>query len=310
MTDIPNTLLGTMAHVSKLLVEVNSLCNNNCVYCYLSDKKSDGLDSFSHLSSRLEYFRKSGTRYLDISGGEPTLWSHLTRLMRHARDIGFENITLVTNGRRLAYSKYLEKLITSGLERVVISFDGPDKETAESITRTPGSFKETIMAMKNIKKAGIELGVTIVVVKQNYKKLPEMFDMVFSLKADFLNVQFMLPDFEYGRSIPSDIVPRYDDVLPYIKKAVDNHSKQKINIHFVPFCCLPGLDDRISPESIKDHRHVVNFSGLEYNLGEHLRNGCIKPASCKSCKHNERCIGFFTSYAKELGISIPETSPI
>jgi MoaA/NifB/PqqE/SkfB family radical SAM enzyme len=264
-----------MKGINKVLVEVNSVCNSNCTYCYIPDKTGTGEDSFDYLAGRIREFRLSGTRYIDFTGGEPTLWPHLPRIVRYAKSLGYENMTLVTNGRRLSYKKYLDRLIQSGIERIIISYDGPTRKIAESITRTPGSFSQTLKAFRNVKESSAELGATIVVVKANI---------------------------DFARRIPSEIIPRYDDVYPYLREAVKRHEKRKINIHFVPFCCLPGLEKKISPESVKDDRYVVNFSGQEYNLGEHLRKGCLKSRECEGCEFSGKCIGFFSSYASELGI--------
>jgi len=55
-------------------------------------------------------------------------------------------------------------------------------------------------------------------------------------------------------------------------------------------------------EANKDDRYALNYKGYGYNIGEHLKKGAIKGQCCKKCKYNNKCIGFFGSYAKELGI--------
>ena len=85
--------------------------------------------------------------------------------------------------------------------------------------------------------------------------------------------------------------------------AVDKFGEKiKINVHFIPFCCLAGYEKCLLDEASKLDRYALNFKGFGYNIGEHLIKGAVKTERCRSCEHAPRCIGFFNSYKKELGI--------
>jgi MoaA/NifB/PqqE/SkfB family radical SAM enzyme len=296
-----------MENIKKIILELNSTCNNNCIYCYIPE-----INRKEHKEKEIEYFKKAlnkfkFTKNVDFTGGEPTLYSNLIPLIKYAKKIGYKSINLVTNGRRLAYEKYLQKILDAGINRIILSLEGPNKKITESITRCPGSYKQTREALKNIKKNNIEFGLTIVINKLNYKFINEMVKQTIEFGAKFLNIQFILPYVEDKKVICKKIskyaIPTYKESLPFIKEALEeNKNKIKINIHFLPFCLLPGYESNIMSEALKKNRLIINYDEYEYNMGDHLEKGGIKIKKCKNCTYENKCAGFFKSYAKELGI--------
>ena len=299
-----------MNNINNLILELNSQCNNNCIYCYIPEKNrfSDKVNvNTNYFKNVLNEYAKLGVKSVDFTGGEPTLYSHLSELIKYSKKIGFENRTLVTNGKLLSYEKYCMKLSKAGINGIVLPFDGPNKRITEAITRTPGSFEQIIMAIKNIKALKINLGVTFVINKLNYKYVQEMISKSLELGADYINIQFLLPFVKDSnvvcKRIPSNIIPTYRDAIKYVKKGIDSNKDRKIKLHFIPFCLMEGYENYIYKESNKFDRQVVNYKGYSYNIGEHLKKGAVKIDSCKDCKFTNKCIGFFKNYAKEFGIN-------
>lgn len=295
--------------IKNLILELNSACNNNCIYCYLpksAERQKTNPDDY--FKKNLLKFRKQNVESVDFTGGEPTLSHNLFELARFARDAGYFNRTLVTNGRMLAYKKFCEKLFESGINSVILSFDGPDEKIADAVTEVPGSFKQVVKAIKNLKKIGsIKIGATIVVNKVGYKHIPKSVGKLISLDVDFINIQFILPyvkDREVPcQRLPSWVIPSYQESVPYVAKALERYGKvADIRVHFIPFCFMKGYEKYLLKEALKFDRYVLNYRGFGYNIGEHLQKGAVKTEKCKKCKYNNKCTGFFYSYKKELGI--------
>ena len=296
-----------MVRIKNLIVELNNNCNSNCIYCYMEDRKKTGEGALESLKNKIEKFRKEGIENIDFTGGEPLLSKHVSDLVIFAKRIGYKNISLVTNGRLLSYGPYCRKMISEGVSRVIVSYDGPNEEISDSITRSPGSFSQVNKAIKNIKKCNIELGATIVLNKLNYMYVKEMVSQLYGLGVDFVSMQFILPHAKYSRRLPSWVIPKYKEVLPFISETLDEfNDKLKINVHFIPYCELRGYENNLKEESTKFDRYIINFEGNDYNMGEHLKEAATKIAKCEKCEYNNDCIGFFFSYAKELGIDDKE----
>jgi len=267
-----------------MILELNSRCNNNCVYCYIpvADRKEPEIDANDYLKSKL--LENSGS--VDFTGGEPTLYSGLINLVKFAKENGYDNLTLVTNGRRLAYRSYLKKLVDAGITRVVMPLDGPNKKVTEAITRSE-SFDQTVRAIKNIKVIGLELGLTFVVNTINQKYAKETVQKALDLGADFINIQFLLPYVEDKvpcKKIPSSIIPSYAESVRYVKQALK--LTDKINLHFIPPCFIREYQHLIE----ENDRKVYNYRGYEYNIKEHLEKGQSKIKMCEGCND---CAGVF-----------------
>lgn len=297
--------------INNLILELNSNCNNNCIYCYIPEKtRSETADDNKEFFKRILIdFRRKGVNNVDFTGGEPTLYPKLFELIRLAKKLGYENRTLVTNGRMLAYKGYCKKAFDSGINRVVISIDGPDERTADAITRSHGSFRQTIAAIKNIKSLGIELGTTVVVNKLNYTLIPKTIKTLIDLGSDFINIQFLLPYVDDKnvpcKRIPEYIIPTYEESIKYVKEGLDRYGRsKKIKVHFIPFCYMLGYEKYLDEESTKSGRYVVNHRGYMYNIREHLQKGSVKTKRCEGCRFSGKCVGFFRSYSREFGTSI------
>jgi uncharacterized radical SAM superfamily Fe-S cluster-containing enzyme len=114
------------------MVEVTNRCNMACPVCF-----SDA----DHHPSDVPLFKveKFLQRLLEItvtpipiqiSGGEPTMHEHLPEIIALAKQMGYRNIELITNGVKIAQNPtLLFDLKEKGLTAVYLQFDGLSKET-------------------------------------------------------------------------------------------------------------------------------------------------------------------------------------
>ena len=87
---------------------IGQTCNLRCHFCYFLDKIMDknhpehdffALDKLKAMCKTL--VDVYGNNSVDIQGGEPTIYRHITELMRYCNEIGLKP-TLITNGQVLA----------------------------------------------------------------------------------------------------------------------------------------------------------------------------------------------------------------
>lgn len=119
-----------------LRFSLTEACNMSCLYClpkgFPEWYRHKARLSTDDIKTVLDGFRQLGFRKVRFTGGEPTVHSGCLNAIKSAREFGYEEIALTTNGVLL---KNLESWIDAGLNQLNISLDSLDVETFEEITR-------------------------------------------------------------------------------------------------------------------------------------------------------------------------------
>lgn len=148
--------LGAFMRTSKvpdvpnlIWVEPTSACNLNCIMC---DRKAVSRRKAGFMS--FELFTKIANEAADMGvhevamglGGEPLLHPRLIEMVKYVRSKGLL-VSFNTNAELLSQQKS-QDILEGGLDEIIFSVDGANKETYENI-RLRGNYDITI---KNIKK--------------------------------------------------------------------------------------------------------------------------------------------------------------
>lgn len=122
-------------------------CNNDCSHCYNARPRNYPELSTSQWKRILDRLWEIGIPHVVFTGGEPTLRSDLPEIINHAVLNG--QITgLNTNARRLRDSKFLERLVGSGLDHVQITVESHRPDIHDNMVRAPGAWKQTIDGLR------------------------------------------------------------------------------------------------------------------------------------------------------------------
>jgi radical SAM protein with 4Fe4S-binding SPASM domain len=128
-------------------------CNNECLHCYVGrDRIVPELDT-AQWYQVIEKLWDIGIPHICFTGGEPTLRDDLAELVAHAEDIGIVT-GLLTNGRRLSQQKYLENLVSAGLDHVQITLESHDETIHNKMVGAP-AWSETVQGVRNALKADL-----------------------------------------------------------------------------------------------------------------------------------------------------------
>lgn len=147
--------------------------------------------------------------WLDLSGGEPTLYPHFAELVRQAKARRFF-INLQTNGTTLGHQ--VDLLLDQGVEVVTVSLDGPG-EYHDRIRGQKGMFdrvtegvRALVAARRARRSPGPIIGITCTISKDNIEVLDQMVELVEGLGVDSLLLMHTSFDF-------ADNVARHNQVL-------------------------------------------------------------------------------------------------
>ena len=123
-------------------------CNNRCLHCYTGGPRETKELNTNQWFRVLDKIHEVGIPHVVFTGGEPTLREDLPDLVEHAEGLGLVS-GLVTNGRRLSDATYLDNLVRAGIDHIQITLESHQKSVHDKITGAPGSWKETVMGLKN-----------------------------------------------------------------------------------------------------------------------------------------------------------------
>lgn len=136
-------------------LNLNYVCNEHCVFC-ASDLTHNFRISGHKPWVTLEHIRNWVGEKLPgpkdrvmLAGGEPTLHKDLLPIVRflgsHCPDI-----TLFTNGLRLANPIFAHEVVKAGIRRFEIALFAANAALHDAVTQIPGSFERTLTALETL----------------------------------------------------------------------------------------------------------------------------------------------------------------
>ncbi|CAN5150064.1 GTP 3',8-cyclase MoaA [soil metagenome] len=166
--------------IDYVRVSVTDRCDLRCVYC-MAERQTflprAELLSLEELDRVCTTFVGLGTRRLRLTGGEPLVRKGFVDLVaslsRHLKSGALDELTLTTNGTRLA--QHAEALAGHGVKRVNVSIDTLDPECYRRITRG-GDLAKALAGLDAAQAAGIEIKINAVALRGD--NADELSDMV------------------------------------------------------------------------------------------------------------------------------------
>jgi cyclic pyranopterin phosphate synthase len=123
--------------VSYLRISLTDRCNYRCLYCMPEEgvdlvPKSDVL-TFEEVERLVRVLMSFGVRRVRLTGGEPTVRKDVVELVARLAALGLDDLSMTTNGERLA--ELAGPLRAAGLGRLNVSIDTLDAARFSAITR-------------------------------------------------------------------------------------------------------------------------------------------------------------------------------
>jgi radical SAM protein with 4Fe4S-binding SPASM domain len=173
-------------------------CNERCVHCYL-DHDDHGEMTTAEIKGLLDQMADAGVFFLTISGGEIMMRKDFFEILEHAHARTF-SIKLKTNGV-LIRKKEAERIRALGVESVQISVYSHRAEVHDAITKMPGSFRQTIEAVRLLRTAGLHVTMANVLMVQNAQDYPGVRALANELGAQCTLDPTITPMMDGDRSI-------------------------------------------------------------------------------------------------------------
>jgi len=173
-------------------------CNERCIHCYL-DHDDHGEMNTAEIKGLLDQMADAGVFFLTISGGEIMMRKDFFEILEHAHARTF-SIKLKTNGV-LIRKKEAERIRALGVESVQISVYSDRAEVHDAITKMPGSFRQTIEAVRLLRTVGLHVTMANVLMVQNAQDYPGVRALANELGAQCTLDPTITPMMDGDRSI-------------------------------------------------------------------------------------------------------------
>lgn len=144
-------------------IGITSRCNLKCPMCTRTQEIAAGTWKIPIKDLDFDLFKKAvdegsqnGLCAINFDNfGEPLLNEKIFEMIRYCKDKGIMDVFFHSNATLLTEEKAI-KLVESGLDKLIISFDSPYKKKYEKI-RVGGTFEKTVENIKNLARIKKEM---------------------------------------------------------------------------------------------------------------------------------------------------------
>ncbi len=206
----------------------------------------------------LELLYASGLETARITGGEPLLSPQVYDVIASARDIGYRDLAITTNGERLA--KFAPALRDAGIERCNVSLDSLQKDAFHRMTRG-GTLRRVLAGIEAAVAVGFRVRINMVVMKGlNDNEVVDMLTYASEVGAELRYLELM----RSGASFESDMWTQ----------------------HFVPIHDILTAIATVS--EVKEEPYLVGETARWYEASSLGRFGAICNTSLPFCEGCDR----------------------
>ena len=280
------------ARQRKVIINLTYECINHCVFCAVSNRVRRAIP-WARLQEIIADHRGRGVDNIDFDGGEPTLHPQVIDAVKFAVSLGYRQVNVTTNGRRLKDRRFAKRLVNSGLTTLLVSVHGSSDAVHDAITRVPGSFAETLAGLRNVvalAPAGLDVGVNLTVARQNLPDVAGVAGLVAREGVKKLNVQLVTP---FGAA-SAGVVPPPLEAAAAVRAAIDQFGDRlAIQVVNGQFCHFPGYERYLLADVQKLGRTMVFVTEEEVNLFQYLAGRRVRRDECELCPHGLLCEGFY-----------------
>ena len=284
-------------------IKVGFACNNHCDFCVQWDKrykyKPRTIEEIKWIIKR-EY--DNWCKYAVFTGWEPTVHPDLVEAVAYAKDIGYKQIQIQSNGTNFDKIDYVLKLIKAWVTEFSPSIHWFYKETHDNQVHQKWAWDRVVKGLINLRKLNQIVVINSVITKANYKEIPQLAELLVKLWVNQFQFAFVhiLGSADKNKDI---VVPKKSDVIPYVHKWLDIAKKAWIPAftEAIPYCLMQGYEWAIA-ENIMPETTVVDAEWTIDSYADYRWNEWkAKREECKKCSKYKVCEGPWKEYPEIYG---------
>lgn len=274
-------------------------CNLACDYCTISPEMRPRELSTSAVLGALKNGRADGFDAVSFTGGEPTLRKDLLGLVQAAKQLGYVDLKVQTNGLVLAQAANLDRLIAAGLTRLHVSIHTHLAEPYERLVRREGTFALMEQAVVQATRRPITFVADAIIDTDTWRSLPDAIDWLADRGVREVHLWYVsLTD---GNRDNVASLPRMSEVMPTVLEAMSRGRARGVSVKslHVPRCLL-GAFTAHAYDPGADRVRVVSPDSV-FDLKDSRLAGRVHVPACESCSVRAICPGIRPDYLERFG---------
>lgn len=265
-------------------------CNQACRFCWQGRHWPDA--PIGRWRADLEQQVERGVRSLTITGGEPTLYRHLPRVIETARQLGLR-VNVQTNAVRLRKPAYTQTLVDAGLTALFVSLHSSDPVVSDQLTGVAGTHAHTLTGIQIALEAGLQVALNTVVERATLAGLPEHAALVAERLSAVSGVVYSHPNNYFDRDAWRRALVPHDEVRDPLVQACRILLDAGVEVDVLGTCGFPSCLVADVPELLHPVRSE-EFDQLD-------TTGRLYGAVCDECSLRPDCLGLRREYVEVYG---------
>jgi cyclic pyranopterin phosphate synthase len=274
-------------------------CNLACDYCTITPAMRRRELTTLDVLRALDDGRARGCDTLSLTGGEPTIRRDLVGLIRAAKQRGYRDIKLQSNGLMFSAKANVDALIGAGVTRFHVSIHTHDARLYDGLVRRDDSYRLMVAGLDNVVASGAPLVADVIIKNDTFSSLSHAMAWLHARGVRAAHLWFVsLTD---GNRDNVASMPRMTEVLPEMHAAFDFARKNGMDVRslHIPRCLL-GDDAAHAYDPGADAVRVVTPEA-SFDLRDSRLAGHTHVAACDGCRYREICPGIRPDYLARFG---------
>lgn len=269
------------------LISLTTFCNAACPFCCVLDilNRPELNPTDEKILERMAEARAEGCTILGFTGGEPTVHPRFADFCRRGRELGYESITINTNGIRFKSRRWTEAALEAGLSHIDFSIHGDGPELHDAMMARPGAFEAFLRGMAHLRDLSGRyrpvLGATTVVTARNAPRLSAIAALLVEEGIQTLRLKHC---FEGAEGSDAALVARYADLMGHVREAVRVVRARGAHVTVTHFpLCLLGEEAVFATDLTDEQVLSINRDGevlFDGRASDHRRGAASVCGDC------------------------------
>lgn len=274
-------------------------CNLWCDYCTITAEMRRRALGGREVATELARGRRQGYDRVSFTGGEPTIRPDLLPLVRRARELGYVDVKVQSNGLLWAEPANVERAVDAGVTTFHVSVHAHRADAYERMVARPGTHASMERGLRELCARGLDPTADLILASATHAHAPEAIDWL--ADRGVRRVQLWSVSLTDGNRDRFETMPTMTATLPSVRAAFARGDARGVEVRtlHLPRCLLGADADRALDPGAGRVRVVTPEATFE------LRDSKLTPrvhvSACDGCPHRDACPGVRPDYLERFG---------